>query len=148
MNPKEILLKEYNLNENLKLKNRIVMAPMTRAKTEEEDIPTEAMMQYYTRRAAAGLIITEGIIIRPDGKGHDGVPGLYTKAQIKGWQAVTDYVHGKGGKIFAQIWHVGRVSHPSFIGGKLPLSPSVTAMKGRIWRHEGLFFGESQAGNA
>jgi 2,4-dienoyl-CoA reductase-like NADH-dependent reductase (Old Yellow Enzyme family) len=141
----KVLLQEYALNSALTLKNRIVMAPMTRAKTKEDGVPIPEMVDYYGRRADAGLIVTEGTIIRPDGRGHDGVPGVYSPAQIAKWQAVTDRVHEQGGLIFCQIWHVGRASHPSFIGGEKPLGPSKTVMSGRIWRHEGLFFGESRA---
>lgn len=140
-----ILLQKYVLNRALCLQNRVVMAPMTRAKTGADGVPIPAMVDYYGRRAAAGLIVTEGTIIRPDGKGHDGVPGIYSPAQIAEWQKVTDRVHEGGGLIFLQIWHVGRASHPSFIGGEKPLGPSKTIMSGRIWRHEGLFFGESRA---
>lgn len=88
------------------------------------------------RKADAGLIITEGTIIRPDARGYTNVPGIYTNAHVTGWKMVTEAVHKKGGKIFLQIWHVGRVSHPDFLNGKLPISASETVMTGRVKRSD------------
>ncbi len=115
------LFQEYALNDSITLKNKILMAPLTRCMADDELIPTQAVVDYYARRADAGLIITEATIIRPDGQGYPNTPGLYTSAQIEGWQKVTDAVHAKGGKIFAQLWHTGRVAHPHFFGeGSVP----------------------------
>ncbi|STX51472.1 NADH-dependent flavin oxidoreductase, Oye family [Legionella busanensis] len=141
-----ILLKPFKLNDKIELRNRIVMAPMTRNKATDNLIPTAEMAAYYARRAEAGLIITEGTIIRPDGRGYSNTPGIYTKEQVKGWQQVTQAVHQKGGKIFLQIWHVGRVSHPIFLDGSLPVSASETQMSGRVRRADGeLYYGKSRA---
>ncbi|KTD45867.1 NADH-dependent flavin oxidoreductase, Oye family [Legionella rubrilucens] len=140
----QTLLQPYQLNDFVQLKNRLVMAPMTRNMANDDLSPTPAMADYYARRADAGLIITEGTIIRPDGRGYSHVPGIYTAAQIKGWQAVTKAVHARQGKIFLQIWHVGRVSHPFFLNGQLPLSPSATTMKGKVARMKDLHYGTSR----
>ena len=142
---KNPLLNEYRLNDRLTLKNHIIMAPMTRAMASDDSEPTDEMVAYYARRAEAGLIVTEGTVIAPDGSGHRNVPGIYSEAQIKQWKKVTDAVHERGGLIFSQIWHVGRVSHPSLLGGKLPISPSETTMTSRINRSEGLTYGKSRA---
>jgi N-ethylmaleimide reductase len=118
------LLQPYDM-KGLQLKNRIVMAPMTRSRSNNpEGAATSLTAQYYEQRADAGLIITEGTYVSPDAAGYINVPGIYTDAHVKGWKLVTDAVHKKGGKIFAQIWHVGRISHPDLLGGKLPLAPS------------------------
>jgi len=145
MIPQTSLLQAFQLTPNLSLKNRIVMAPLTRSMANTDHTPTLTMAEYYARRAEAGLIISEGTIIRPDGLGYPRIPGIYTQAQIKGWRQVTDAVHEKGGRIFMQIWHVGRVSHPSFLNGQLPLAPSSTQMSGRVWRSPGLSYGKSRA---
>lgn len=133
------------LNAKLTLKNKIAMAPMTRAHASPDGVPTLAMQAYYARRAAAGLIITEGTIISNDARGHLNVPGIYTDEQIAGWQAVTAAVHREQGLIFSQLWHVGRVSHPEFLNGKLPLSASATSMSGAIPRSQQLEFGCARA---
>lgn len=134
----DLLLTPYQLNDKIHLKNRIIMAPMTRNVADDNLIPTPAMADYYAKRADAGLIITEGTIIRPDAKGYSNQPGIYTREHIEGWRQVTDAVHARNGKIFLQIWHVGRVSHPLFLNGELPLSPSATTMTGKVRRAEGL----------
>ncbi|REL26195.1 alkene reductase [Thalassotalea euphylliae] len=109
----------------LTLNNRIVMPPMTRSRASQpDDAANDLMATYYAQRASAGLIVTEGTQISPMGKGYAWTPGIYSEAQIAGWQKVTDAVHAKGGTIFAQLWHVGRVSHPDNIGGKQPISSS------------------------
>jgi N-ethylmaleimide reductase len=103
------------------LNNRVVMAPMTRTRTSAGDIPNAMMAEYYGQRASAGLIITEAVDVAPHSKGYLWTPGIYNDAQVSGWQLVTDEVHRHGGKIFAQIWHVGRMSHTSLMpGGELP----------------------------
>ncbi|MCY1525287.1 N-ethylmaleimide reductase [compost metagenome] len=107
------------------LSNRIVMAPMTRSRADSATlVPTQAMQTYYEQRASAGLIISEGIVISEMATGYINVPGLYTQEQIGAWSNVTQRVHAQGGKIFAQLWHVGRISHPDVLKGNLPLAPS------------------------
>ncbi len=145
MNNLDLLLTPFQLNKVIRLKNRIIMAPMTRNMANDDLSPTQLMAEYYSRRADAGLIITEGTIIRPDAKGYSNVPGIFSPEQIKGWRQVTDSVHAKGGHIFSQIWHLGRVSHPHFLNGELPLSASETMMTGRINRAIGLTYGKSRA---
>ncbi|MEZ9056779.1 alkene reductase [Vibrio pelagius] len=110
---------------SLTLANRIVMPPMTRSRaTQPGNIANEMMAEYYAQRASAGLIIAEGTQISAMGQGYAWTPGIYTQEQIAGWKKVTDAVHQKGGKIFAQLWHVGRVTHPDNIGGEQPISSS------------------------
>lgn len=103
------------------LKNRMVMAPMTRTRTSEGDVPNELMAAYYGQRASAGLIITEATDIAPSSNGYAMTPGIYTSAQRQGWRLVTDEVHRNGGTIFVQLWHVGRMAHPSLMpNGEAP----------------------------
>lgn len=117
------LFKPFDLS-GLNLQNRIVMAPMTRARA-SNDVADALTALYYTQRATAGLIVSEGTSISREGRGYLFNPGIYSAAQIDGWKLVTDSVHAIGGHIFAQLWHVGRVSHPSIQDdGKLPVSPS------------------------
>ncbi|MDX1701157.1 MAG: alkene reductase, partial [Melioribacteraceae bacterium] len=97
-------------------------------------VPTQEIAKYYERRADAGLIITEGTIVRPDGQGYPNTPGIFNQSQIDGWKIVTEKVHQKGGKIFCQLWHVGRVSHPKYLNGNLPVAPSPIGLKGRVPR--------------
>jgi N-ethylmaleimide reductase len=107
------------------LANRIVMAPLTRSRADEEGVPRPLMVEYYAQRASAGLIITEGTNVSPQGRGYALTPGLYDAAQVAGWRKVTEAVHACVGRIFPQLWHVGRVSHPSLQpGGALPVAPS------------------------
>lgn len=109
----------------LTLKNRIVMPPMTRSRASQPgDIANDMMATYYGQRASAGLIVSEGTQISPNAKGYAWTPGIYSPEQIQGWRKVTDAVHAKGGAIFAQLWHVGRVTHPDNIGGEQPISSS------------------------
>lgn len=109
----------------LTLANRIVMPPMTRSRASQPgNIANEMMAQYYAQRASAGLIVAEGTQISPMGQGYAWTPGIYSQEQIAGWKKVTDAVHAKGGAIFAQLWHVGRVTHPDNIGGEQPISSS------------------------
>ena len=119
------LLSPYQLGD-LALKNRIVMAPLTRTRAENAGhVPTELMVEYYAQRASAGLIITEGTWVSEEAQGWYGVPGIYNNEQGAGWRKVTDAVHARGGRIFAQLWHQGGVSHHSFYpGGQRPLAPS------------------------
>lgn len=107
------------------LANRIVMAPLTRSRAGEDGVPRPVMAEYYAQRASAGLIITEGANISPQGRGFALSPGIYDAAQVEGWRQVTEAVHARGGRIFPQLWHVGRVSHPSLQpDGALPMAPS------------------------
>jgi N-ethylmaleimide reductase len=107
------------------LANRIVMAPLTRSRAGEDGVPRPLMAEYYAQRASAGLIIAEGTNISPEGRGYALTPGIYDDAQVEGWRQVTEAVHARGGRIFPQLWHVGRVSHPSLQpGGVLPVAPS------------------------
>ncbi len=107
------------------LPNRVVMAPMTRSRTYNRDqAPTELHAEYYAQRASAGLIITEGSQISPQGVGYIHTPGIHSEAQIRGWRKVTEAVHARSGRVFLQLWHVGYVSHPDFHNGALPVAPS------------------------
>ncbi|PMH46488.1 alkene reductase [Vibrio sp. 10N.286.49.B3] len=109
----------------LTLKNRIVMPPMTRSRaTQPGNLANEMMAKYYAQRASAGLIVAEGTQISAMGQGYAWTPGIYTADQIAGWKKVTDAVHANNGAIFAQLWHVGRVTHPDNIGGEQPISSS------------------------
>ncbi|MFE5331103.1 alkene reductase [Embleya sp. NPDC056575] len=114
---------------NLHLPNRAAMAPMTRSRADDvTGVPTPIMAAYYAQRAAAGLIVSEGIWPHRLGKGGPGVPGLTESAQVAGWREVTRAVHAEGGRIFAQLWHVGRVSHPDLLDGARPVAPSAVAI--------------------
>lgn len=125
------------------LRNRLVMAPLTRSRAAHDtDAPTALNAEYYGQRASdAGLIITEASQISPTAKGYAFTPGIYSKAQVEGWRLVTDAVHAKGGKIFIQLWHVGRISHPSLQpNGALPVAPSAIApVKQRTYSEKGEF---------
>lgn len=115
----------------LELRNRIVMAPLTRARAGAERIPNALMAEYYRQRASAGLIISEATHVSEQGIGWVETPGIHTDAQVKGWRLVTDAVHQEGGKIYLQLWHTGRASHPDFqVGGALPVSASAIAPNG------------------
>ena len=114
----------------LTLPNRIFMAPLTRGRAGESRIPNDLMVEYYRQRATAGLIITEATAVCKSGYGWFGAPALYNDEQQEGWRKVTGAVHGAGGKIFLQLWHMGRVSHPDFLDGKQPIAPSPIAAEG------------------
>lgn len=131
------LFASYQLGD-LQLRNSIVMAPLTRCKADDDLVPTEAMAAYYGKRAGAGFIIAEATIVLPNGQGYPNTPGIFSPEQIAGWRRVTDCVHENGGKMFLQLWHVGRVSHSSYLGGELPVAPSAVPMKGRIPRTDDL----------
>ncbi len=122
----------------LDLSNRIAMAPMTRSRADEGNVPSDLAVTYYTQRASAGLIITEATQVSPQGVGYLNTPGIHSEAQIAGWQKVTKAVHTAGGQIVLQLWHVGRVSHPSFHGGALPVAPSAIGFEGEVYTSEGL----------
>ncbi|WP_462158507.1 alkene reductase [Pseudoalteromonas sp. GB56] len=129
----DILFQPYALSADIELSNRILMAPLTRCMAAEDLVPTQAMVDYYARRARAGLIISEATIIRPDAQGYPNVPGIFTTEQIQGWRRVTDAVHENGGKIFCQLWHVGRVAHPHFFGGEV-IGASAIGIEGTVPR--------------
>ncbi|MDP3668199.1 MAG: alkene reductase [Telluria sp.] len=114
----------------LQLKNRFVMAPLTRSRAEEGNVPSSMAPTYYSQRAGAGLIITEATQAGPGGQGYIATPGVHSQAQVEAWKKVTDAVHREGGLIFVQLWHVGRISHPDFRGGQLPVGPSAIAPRG------------------
>ncbi len=116
------------------LNNRVVMAPLTRMRAAQGDVPGQLAAQYYAQRASAGLIITEATQISPLGKGYPGTPGIYSEEQIKGWQTVTSEIHAKGGKVVMQLWHVGRISHTSHHPEQgLPVAPSAIAPSGQVF---------------
>jgi N-ethylmaleimide reductase len=133
----QALLTPYH--KNIDLKNRIVMAPMTRSRADNEGkVPTDKLHGlYYEQRASAGLIITEGSQVSERAVGYINTPGIYTDAQVEGWKHVTKRVHDKGGKIFIQLWHVGRMSHPDFHNGELPLSASAINPNAQSYTPEG-----------
>ncbi|MFI8194714.1 alkene reductase [Streptomyces sp. NPDC085946] len=119
--------------------NRIVMAPMTRSRAYGPGAtPTDLMVTYYSQRASAGLIVTEGIQPSPVGQGYPDTPGLHSPEQVRAWRKVTDAVHAEGGVIFAQLMHTGRISHPSLLPpGLSPVAPSPVAAKGQVFTHQG-----------
>ncbi|OTG74561.1 alkene reductase [Acinetobacter sp. ANC 4169] len=116
----------------LKLKNRVVMAPLTRSRATVDRVPTAMMAEYYAQRASAGLIISEATVISEEANGYEKTPGLFTDAQVEGWKLVTDAVHAKDGLIVAQLWHVGRVSHPDLLAGETPVSASAVQQAGYV----------------
>ncbi len=122
----------------ISLKNRIVMAPLTRNRAGEGGVPHGLNVTYYAQRASAGLIITEATPISDMAHGYPALPGIYTDAQVAGWKKVTDAVHAKGSKIVSQIWHVGRISHPSLLNGELPVAPSAIKPAGQAFTYNGL----------
>ncbi|OPY26093.1 MAG: N-ethylmaleimide reductase [Methanocella sp. PtaU1.Bin125] len=121
----------------LVLPNRIVMAPMTRCRAEEGNVQSPLAITYYAQRASAGLIISEGSQVSPQGVGYERTPGIHSAAQVVGWRKVTDAVHKAGGRIFIQLWHVGRVSHPDFLDGELPVAPSALPVEGYVHTPDG-----------
>ncbi|MBV5308112.1 alkene reductase [Chromatium okenii] len=132
------LFQPYQLG-NLKLANRIVMAPLTRSRAGAGDVPTPLMATYYCQRASAGLIISEASQISPQGKGYIQTPGIYSAEQIAGWRQITDAVHAAGGKIVIQLWHVGRISHPELQpNGALPVAPSAVLPVGQVFTGRGM----------
>lgn len=124
-----ILLEKIKIGA-LELKNRIIMAPLTRCRAGDGRVPTNLMVEYYRQRASAGLIISEATSISPMGVGYPDTPGIWSDAQIDGWKNITKAVHGEGGKIILQLWHVGRLSDSSFLNGELPVSASEIPAEG------------------
>jgi 2,4-dienoyl-CoA reductase-like NADH-dependent reductase (Old Yellow Enzyme family) len=122
---------------DLHLPNRIIMAPLTRGRATREGVPTPLMATYYAQRAAAGLIISEGTGVSREGLGWPFAPGLWTDAQVEGWKPVTEAVHRAGGRIVAQLWHMGRLVHPDFLDGAAPLSASATLAPFKAHTYDG-----------
>ncbi|MGI8504986.1 MAG: alkene reductase [Hassallia sp.] len=138
MNTDINLLSPYKLGE-LELPNRIVMAPLTRQRAGGGNIPHQLNAEYYVQRATAGLIIAEATQVSPQGQGYPHTPGIHSPEQVAGWRLVTDAVHQHGGRIYLQLWHVGRISHPDFQpDGALPVAPSAIAPKGQTMTFEGM----------
>jgi 2,4-dienoyl-CoA reductase-like NADH-dependent reductase (Old Yellow Enzyme family) len=114
------------------LPNRILMAPLTRARAGTERIPNALMAEYYTQRASAGMIISEATSVMPMGVGYADTPGIWSPEQVTGWKLTTESVHKAGGRILLQLWHVGRISDPMFLNGALPVAPSAVAAAGHV----------------
>lgn len=136
-NNEQALLQPFTMAD-LELKNRVVMAPMTRSRADNpEKKPTDMHATYYRQRASAGLIISEGSQVSERAVGYINTPGIHSQAQVEGWKKVTKAVHEEGGKIFIQLWHVGRMSHPDFHGGDLPVSASAVNPNSKSYTPEG-----------
>jgi N-ethylmaleimide reductase len=132
------LLSPFQLGP-LALPNRVAMAPMTRNRAGPANVPTALNATYYAQRAGAGLIVSEATQVSPQGQGYPGTPGIHSAEQAAGWKLVTDAVHAEGGRIFLQLWHVGRISHPALQpGGGLPVAPSAIAPSGQAWTLDGM----------
>ncbi len=117
----------------LQLPNRVIMAPLTRARAiGGARVPNALMAQYYVQRASAGLILSEATAVTPQGVGYADTPGIWSDEQVEGWKLVTEAVHQAGGRIFLQLWHVGRISDPVFLDGEAPVAPSALAAKGHV----------------
>jgi 2,4-dienoyl-CoA reductase-like NADH-dependent reductase (Old Yellow Enzyme family) len=117
---------------DLQVPNRIFMAPLTRSRAGVERIPNRLMAQYYAQRASAGLIVSEATVVSPLGIGYADTPGIWSPEQVEGWKLTTRAVHDAGGRIFLQLWHVGRVSDPRFLNGAQPVAPSAVAVQGNV----------------
>jgi len=122
----------------LRLPHRIVMAPMTRNRAGDGNAPRELNERYYRQRASAALIVTEASQVEPGGVGYPDTPGIHSGAQVEGWKRVVDGVHEEGGRIFLQLWHVGRVSHPSYHDGDAPIAPSAIRPEGELFTPDGM----------
>jgi 2,4-dienoyl-CoA reductase-like NADH-dependent reductase (Old Yellow Enzyme family) len=114
------------------LKNRVVLAPLTRCRASAGRVPNDMMREYYEQRASAGLMLTEATSVTPMGVGYPDTPGIWSDEQVAGWKKITDAVHAKGGTIVLQLWHVGRISDPVYLDGALPVAPSAIAPKGHV----------------
>lgn len=124
---------------SMELKNRIVMAPLTRNRAGEGNVPQDMNAEYYAQRASAGMIISEATPISEMGHGYPATPGVHSKAQVEGWKKVVNAVHAKGGKIVLQLWHVGRISHPSLLpNNSQPIAPSAIKPAGQAFTYQGL----------
>ena len=133
----KILIMTNSLNQplalgDLEIPNRIIMAPLTRCRADEGRIANDLMAEYYAQRSSAGLIISEATSVSAMGVGYPSTPGIWSQEQIQGWQKVTRAVHARGGRIFLQLWHVGRISDPVYLEGNLPLAPSAVAPDGHV----------------
>lgn len=117
---------------DLSLRNRVILAPLTRCRASEERVPNALMAEYYVQRASAGMILSEATSVDPMGVGYPDTPGIWSDAQVAGWKLVTDAVHKAGGTILLQLWHVGRVSHPLYLDGALPVAPSAIRPAGTV----------------
>ncbi|RWU22273.1 alkene reductase [Pseudomonas alkylphenolica] len=117
---------------DLQLPNRIIMAPLTRCRADEGRVPNALMAEYYVQRASAGLILSEATSVTPMGVGYPDTPGIWSNDQVRGWTSVTKSVHAAGGRIFLQLWHVGRISHPIYLNGETPVAPSAIQPKGHV----------------
>ncbi|OGT91111.1 MAG: alkene reductase [Gammaproteobacteria bacterium RIFOXYD12_FULL_61_37] len=121
------------------LPNRLIMAPMTRSRADDDGVPGDLVASYYAQRAGAGLIISEGVYPAAMGKGYVRTPGIETDAQVAAWEKVTEAVHARGGRIFMQLMHCGRISHPTLLpAGALPLAPSAIKPSGQTWTNSGM----------
>ena len=118
--------------------HRILMAPMTRSRAGEGHVVTDLPREYYRQRASAALIVTEATQVSPQGVGYPDTPGIHTEAQAEAWRSVVEAVHARGGRIFLQLWHVGRISHPMYHGGEKPVAPSAVAPEGEVFTAEGM----------
>lgn len=116
----------------LELPNRIIMAPLTRCRASAGRVPNALMRDYYVQRASAGMIISEATSVSPMGVGYPDTPGIWSNDQVEGWKAITQAVHDAGGRIVLQLWHVGRISHPFYLDGALPVAPSAIAAGGHV----------------
>ncbi|MEI7927271.1 MAG: alkene reductase [Verrucomicrobiales bacterium] len=114
------------------LRNRLVMAPLTRCRSSEGRVPNDLMAEYYAQRSSAGLILSEATAISPRGVGYPNTPGIWSAAQVEGWKKVTAAIHAHGSLILCQLWHVGRISDPIYLDGALPFAPSAIAAKGHV----------------
>src|ERR1700760_2296927 len=132
------LLEPFKLGP-LTLPNRLVMAPLTRNRAIPPGmVPSPLAAEYYGQRASAGLLITEASQVSQQGQGYQDTPGIYSKDQVAGWRKVTDKVHERGGRIFIQLWHVGRISHVDLqAGGAAPVAPSAIPAQGKTYVHNG-----------
>src|SRR5512136_1974487 len=117
---------------DLHLANRVFMAPLTRCRASAGRVPNALMRAYYVQRASAGLILSEATAVTPMGVGYPNTPGIWSPEQVQGWKMITEAVHAAGGKMFLQLWHVGRISDPSYLGGALPVAPSAIAASGHV----------------
>ena len=117
---------------DLRLANRVFMAPLTRCRASAGRVPNALMAEYYRQRASAGLIVSEATAVSPMGVGYPNTPGIWSPEQTQGWKQITDAVHAAGGKMFLQLWHVGRISDPYYLDGALPVAPSAIAAKGNV----------------
>ena len=131
------LFQPFNLGD-LTLKNRIVMAPLTRSRSDDAGVPPAFAADYYAQRATAGLIVSEATNISPQARGYALTPGIWSPAQVEAWQRVTRAVHARDGRMVLQLWHTGRISHPSLHDGALPVAPSAIAPKGQAFTNTGL----------